>query len=220
MKKLKLLDLFSGAGGGAVGYHRSGFTEIVGIDINPQPHYPFDFIQGDALNPPVDLEAFDLIHASPPCQRFSQARSFNKNRHGINWRDYPDLLTPCREMLSLLNVPFVIENVPGAPMRVDVMLCGTMFGLRIFRHRWFEISPLFLILTPLCKHEGTVKDGDYMCVVNNGGLGMTSTPYARKAECAEAMGIDWMTRKEMTQAIPPLYTKFIGEEIIKFIGES
>lgn len=233
----KLLDLFSGAGGAAMGYYRAGFKEIVGVDIEPQPRYPFDFIQADALNPPVNLNDFDLIHASPPCQRFSTSRSFNKNRYGIDWWDYPDLLTPCREILK--GHKYIIENVPGAPLRIDVMLCGTMFGLGVFRHRWFELSirgatrkvslaasddtaaseadatpfaPI-LILTQPCNHNGTVKDRDYFCVVNNGGLGMTSTPYARKAECATAMGIDWMTRKEMTQAIPPKYTEFIGKAI-------
>jgi len=96
---------------------------------------------------------------------------------------------------------------------VDLMLCGTMFELKIFRHRWFEISSCQLILTPPCAHNGTIKDGDYVCVVN-GGLGMTTTPYASKAKCGQAMGIDWMTRKEMTQAIPPTYTEFLGKAII------
>lgn len=203
-----------------MGYYRAGFETIVGIDIHPQPHYPFDFIQANALNPPIDFSTFDLIHASPPCQRFSQARSFNKTRHGIDWRDYPDLLTPCRAMLHKADVPFVIENVVGAPMRVDVMLCGTMFGLRIFRHRWFEINPFTFFLTPPCQHNGTVKDGDYLCIVNNGGLGMTSTPYAKKAQCQEAMGINWMTRKEITQAVPPAYTTFIGKELIRLWQET
>ena len=211
---MKLLDLFSGAGGAAMGYHRAGFTDILGIDIVPQPRYPFRFVQADALHPPVNLGDFDVIHASPPCQRFMRARSFNKLRHNIDWRDYPDLLTPCREMLSEAGIPYVIENVVGAPMRVDVMLCGTMFGLRVLRHRWFEISPRHLILTPPCNHNGTVKDGDYVCVINNGGLGITTTPYAKKADCVSAMGIDWMTRKEMTQAIPPAYTEFLGKAII------
>ena len=217
---MRLLDLFCGAGGAAVGYYRAGFTEIVGIDIAKQPRYPFTFIRADALNPPVNLSDFDLIHASPPCQRFSKARSFNKIRHNVDWRDFPDLLTPCREMLNRVDVPFVIENVPGAPMRIDIMLCGTMFGLRVFRHRLFEINPFAFFLTPPCQHEGTVKDGDYYCIVNNGGLGLTTTPYASKAICQKAMGIDWMTRKEITQAIPPMYTEFLGKELIKLWKET
>lgn len=217
---MKLLDLFCGAGGAAVGYQRAGFTEIIGVDIEPQPRYPFEFIRADALNPPVDLSTFDLIHASPPCQRFTKARSFNPDKNGIDSHDYPDLLTPCRDMLQGADVPFVIENVVGAPMRVDVMLCGTMFGLRVFRHRWFELNPYVLFLTPQCQHNGTVKNGDYVCVINNGGLGMTTTPYARKAVCAEAMGINWMTRKEMTQAIPPAYTEYLGKELIRLWQET
>lgn len=219
-KRPTVLDLFCGAGGSSMGYYLAGFRPV-GIDIAIQPRYPFQFIQANALNPPVNLHDFDLIHASPPCQRFSQSRSFNKIRHHIDWRNYPDLLTPCREMLLESGVPFILENVPGAPMRTDVMLCGTMFGLKVFRHRLFEISvpgscrPL--ILTPPCKHDGTVANGDYVCVVNNGGLGMTTTPYARKKDCMEAMGIDWMTRKEMTQAIPPAYSEFLGKHLITFL---
>ena len=217
-RRPRLLDLFSGAGGASMGYYHAGFDEIVGIDIAPQPRYPFNFIQADALHPPVNLHDFDLIHASPPCQRFSRARSFNTIRHHKDWRDYADLLTPCREMLIDAGVPYIMENVPGAPMRTDVMLCGTMFGLKVFRHRLFEISLNMLILTPPCKHDGTVANGDYLCVVDHGGLGMTTTPYARKKACAEAMGIDWMTRKELTQAVPPAYIEFLGKHLIAFLG--
>ena len=225
MKKLKLLDLFSGAGGAAMGYYRAGFTDILGIDCKPQPRYPFDFVQGDVFtlfggragwgppSPPPDSEPmklsdFDLVHASPPCQRFSCARTIHPTI------EHPDLVTPCREMLHAAKVPFVIENVVGAPIRCSIMLCGTMFGLRLLRHRHFEIYPEFLILTPPCKHEGSVKSGDYFCVVGGGG-GNDEVPYARKTDCVVAMGIDWMTRKEMTQAVPPAYTEFIGREILK-----
>jgi DNA (cytosine-5)-methyltransferase 1 len=114
---MRLLDLFCGAGGAAMGYFQAGFADILGIDISPQPRYPFKFIQADALNPPVNLRDFDLIHASPPCQRFMRARSFNQSRHSIDWLDYPDLLTPCREILISSGVPYVIENVPGTPTR-------------------------------------------------------------------------------------------------------
>lgn len=208
----RLLDLFCGAGGAAMGYYQAGFDEIVGIDIKPQLRYPFDFIQGDALNPPVDFNDFDLIHASPPCQKFSSARTINLDI------EYPDLLTPCSEMLRAAQRPFVIENVMRAPIRCSVMLCGTMFGLKLLRHRKFEISPNILILTPLCKHEGTVTNGDYACVVSGGGGGMLAFTYSRKEQCAKAMGIDWMSRKEMTQAIPPVYTEFIGKEILRHVA--
>ena len=210
----RLLDLFCGAGGAAMGYFHSGFTDILGIDINPQRNYPFDFIQADALNPPVDFNDFDLIHASPPCQRYTTANSLSSKPKTL----YPDLLTPTREMLKQFSVPYVIENVPEAMMRVDIMLCGTMFGLRVFRHRWFEISPLILILTPPCNHNGTVKNGDYYCVINTGGQNLErgyTTPKCTTEQMSYAMGIDWMTRYELTQAIPPMYTEFIGKEILQ-----
>ena len=215
----RLLDLFCGAGGSAMGYHRAGFDKIVGIDINKQKNYPFDFIQADALNPPVDFNDFDLIHASPPCQKFT----FAKAMHNKMSETYQDLLTPTRDLLNKSLVPYVFENVPGAPMRVDVMLCGTMFGLKVFRHRWFEISPLILILTPPCNHNGTVKNGDYFCVINNGALndtGLYTTPRANKEEASQAMGIDWMTRTELSQAIPPAYTEFIGKHLINVLGKT
>ena len=209
----RLLDLFCGAGGAAMGYYRTGFDKIVGIDIEKQRNYPFDFIQADALNPPINFTDFDLIHASPPCQKFTVARLM----HRKSVETYLDLLTPTRGLLSKSQIPYVIENVPGAPMRVDVMLCGTMFGLRIFRHRWFEISLPILILTPPCNHNGTVKNGDYFCVINNGGLNtnFTTTPRATLAEASKAMNIDWMTRYELTQAIPPAYTEFIGKHLLE-----
>ena len=115
------------------------------------------------------------------------------------------------------SVPFVIENVPGAPLRCSVMLCGTMFGIKTLRHRIFELPPEILILTPPCKHGGTVKNGDYFCVVGGSSTQMSEAPYANKAQCSMAMGIDWMTRKEMTQAVPPAYTEFIGRHLIDIL---
>ena len=145
----KLLDLFCGAGGAAMGYYRAGF-DVVGVDIKSQLHYPFPFIQGDALNPPVDFSKFDAVHASPPCQAFTNARTFHNRTH-------PDLLTPMRKLLKQLKIPWVIENVPNAPMRSDIILCGSVFGnSRLKRHRLFEfnsIPPLKLIQP--CNHSKT-----------------------------------------------------------------
>lgn len=214
---MRLLDLFAGAGGTAMGYHRTGFDEIVGVDIRPQPRYPFTFIQADALTW-EDWQGFDLIHASPPCQGFSST-------HYLPWlRDkaYPDLLGPTRERLKKTGIPFIIENVPGAPMRADVVLCGTMFGLHVIRHRWFEISVPIPILTPPCNHWGTVRNKDFWCVV---GTGQRNSPehnavswYADKKTASWAMGgLDWMTRKEMVQAVPPAMTEFIGKHILSFL---
>jgi DNA (cytosine-5)-methyltransferase 1 len=200
-----LLDLFCGAGGAAMGYHRAGF-DVVGIDNRPQRHYPFRFILGDALNPPVDLSRFDAIHASPPCQAFTKARV-------IRGRAHFDLLTPSRLLLEMIGVPWVIENVPGAPMRKDYMLCGSMFGLHdgdlgLIRHRWFELydaSAAGLVMQ--CRHlPQTVS------VFGHGGR-----IYPGKASWERVMGIDWMTRDELAQAIPPAYTEFIGRQLLRAI---
>lgn len=135
---MRLLDLFCGAGGAAMGYSQAGFTEIVGVDIEPQPNYPFDMYVADAIYYATtdNLQRFDLIHASPPCQRFSTLAYRNGN--GDDW---PDLIPPTRKLLKESGVPYVIENVEGAPLVDPVMLCGTMFdGLRVLRHRLFETS--------------------------------------------------------------------------------
>ena len=190
---MRLLDLFCGAGGAAEGYRRAGFTEIVGVDHKPQPRYPFEFVQADALTFPLD--GFDVIHASPPCQAFSNARVI----HGV---EHPDLLSPTRERLVANSMPWVIENVPNAPMRVDVRLCGSMFGLRspagrLIRHRWFEFSspPAALTLLPSCDHSLPV-----VSVFGHGGH-----IYRGVEDWRTVMGIPWMTRAELAQAIPPAY---------------
>ena len=213
----RLLDLFCGAGGAAVGYHRAGF-EVVGVDIAPQPRFPFAFVQADALAFLAEHgHEFDAIHASPPCQAFSAAQT-------IRGRVHPDLLTPCRELLIAIGRPAVIENVIGAPMRADVTLCGTLFGLGVpakrgylERHRAFEFAcfPVPLILRPACNHPP-----EYRAVGVYGHTGTSATFDRTKrgsgnhgwlvADWREAMGIDWMTRDELAQAIPPAYTEFIG----------
>lgn len=205
----RLLDLFSGAGGCAVGYHRAGF-DVVGIDIKPQPNYPFEFIQGDALEYVADHGGeFDAIHASPPCQAFTSARVIHGNEH-------PDLLTPCRELLRGVGVPWVIENVPGAPMRKDLILCGSMFPeLRdgdygITRHRWFEFWEPTLMLVPSCQHAPRV-----VSVFGHGGH-----IYHGVAQWRRVMGIDWMTRDELAQAIPPAYTEHIGGYLLAAVQRS
>ena len=137
----KLLDLFCGAGGAGMGYHQAGF-EVVGVDINPQPHYPFEFHQADALTYP--LNGFDVIHASPPCQRYSKANTKYRYKH-------PDLIDPIRKRIEYYN--YIIENVPDARklLKNPLMLCGGMFGLPIHRHRYFEIKPFIFSLLPQCN---------------------------------------------------------------------
>lgn len=197
MGELRALDLFCGAGGASMGLHRAGFR-VVGVDIVPQFNYPFRQIRADALT--VDLSSYDLIWASPPCQRWvSQSRV-----------DSPDLITPIRERLSASGTPWIIENVPAAPLRRDVMLCGTMFGLPLRRHRIFETS-FGELETPSCDHSGAV-------------VGVYGRPHGLDGACPTmlpstpetwriAMGIDWMTTDEMTQAIPPAYSEFIANSV-------
>lgn len=204
---LRALDLFCGAGGVSMGLHRAGF-DVTGVDIRPQPNYPFTFIQADALDSGLDLATFDFIAASPPCQAHSKTRAI----HGY---DYPDLIPQTREMLIASGVPYAIENVPGAPLQSPIMLCGTMFGLRVIRHRLFETS--FPILAPKCgrhgstnSHRGYSTGGEFITVAGNN---------YRRVEGAAAMGIDWpMTRPELSQAIPPSYAEFIGRAAIQHIG--
>jgi DNA (cytosine-5)-methyltransferase 1 len=202
---VRLLDLFCGAGGAAMGYHRAGFT-VVGVDIRPQPHYPFEFHQGDAMSFP--LEGFDAIHASPPCQRYSLATPHDR-RHL-----HPDLLGPTRARLEALNVPWVIENVPGAPLRADWSICGCQVGLKLRRRRLFETSWHDFAMVSPCDHS----DGPVVSVVGHG------TPSWVRAQLGynptirqyrEAMGIDWMNRNELSEAIPPAYTELIGHRLLE-----
>jgi DNA (cytosine-5)-methyltransferase 1 len=190
-----------------MGYYQAGF-DVVGVDINPQPRYPFAFIQADALALEPDfLAGFDAIHASPPCQAYSKSQRLQKRNH-------PDLVAPVRQMLLATGLPYIIENVPGAPLRFSqsIMLCGKMFpGLMVYRHRWFETN--FLGYAPhhpphteqQVKMGRRVTDGEFIQVVGN----FSGVEYARKA-----MGIDWMTRDGLREAIPPAYTKWIGEQLI------
>lgn len=224
MTRPKLLDLFCGAGGASMGYHRAGF-DVTGVDIQRQAHYPFTFIKGDALDYCQEHgHKYDVIHASPPCQKFSSA-------HVIRGRTHADLLTPCRDLMALSGIPAVIENVVGAPMRADLMLCGTMFSLGIpekhgflARHRWFEFvnrqPPL--LLTPPCSHRhGWRSIGVYGHTGNGGGGRVGSGNHGwTAADWRQAMDIDWMNRDEMAQAIPPAYTEFIGQQLLAAIEEN
>jgi DNA (cytosine-5)-methyltransferase 1 len=213
MKKPKLLDLFCGAGGAGMGYHRAGF-DVVGVDLQPQPRYPFEFYQADAMT--FDLAGFDAIHASPPCQHYMRGQGSALRKAG---RIYPDLLPATRERLRVSGAPWVIENVPGAPMRADVVLCGSLFGLPIVRHRLFEFwqAPNALILLPACSHARlaiTVTGLGTPSYVRNSrkkaGIAMNYQP----GEVAAAMGMPWAIRRELSQAIPPAYTQWIGERLL------
>ena len=214
--KPKLLDLFCGAGGCTRGYQLAGF-HVTGVDINPQPHYVGDeFYQADAMMFP--LVGFDAIHASPPCTGFSCASIAQRN----NGKQYIDLLTPTRERLRSCGRPWVIENVPGAPMRNYITLCGVMFGLKVFRHRHFESS--HMLLQPEHKPHGQRRIGEgYFSVAGGAGRWKTWGTAKRDvskgtvAEWREAMGIDWMPRNKIKLAIPPAYTEYIGKQLLRKI---
>lgn len=199
----RLLDLFCGAGGCSMGYHRAGF-EVVGVDVKAQPRYPFTFHQADALTFPLD--GFDAIHASPPCQAYIRSGTVAKHRH-------PRLLEPVRERLVSSGLPYVIENVPGAPMRSDVILCGSMFGLAVRRHRWFETNVPMSPFTLSCDHSRPVT-GVYGNPHGKRGAAAGMLPSDLKT-WSRAMGIDWMTAREIALAIPPAYTEFIGYQLMQ-----
>lgn len=206
MSRPRALDLFCGQGGASMGLHRAGF-DVVGIDNKPQPRYPFTFIQADALRPPVNLADFDFIWASPPCQAYSVA----SNQMRVAGVVYPDLVEVVRELLA--NHPRTcIENVPQAPIRPDLRLHGWMFPeLKVIRERWFELS-WFMLQPPMNKPRSLLRRG-FVSVVGHGtqswalkmGLRWTADDARR------AMGIDWMCRGGLSQAVPPAYSEFIGK---------
>lgn len=206
---MRLLDLFCGAGGCAMGYHRAGFTEIVGVDVKPQPRYPFTFVQGDALAYLADHGAeFDAIHASPPCQRFTQAQRLQQ-------REHPDLLTPTLAALATIGKPWAVENVVGAPMPGAVVLCGLSLGVKVKRHRLFAAS--FPITGTECPSG---HPGEWFTVFGGGAakLKWDGRRRATAAEAKRAMGIDWMTREELSQSVPPAYTEFVGRQLLAHLG--
>jgi len=209
---MRVLDLFCGAGGAGVGYHRAGF-DVVGVDIAPQSNYPFEFYHLDALYALANVEPlhFDAIHASPPCQAFS---AYRRKGHGVG-DGYPDLIGQVRELLEATGLPYVIENVPGAPLREPVTYCGSSFGLDVRRHRGFESN---LPLTPPpCDHASQVTRGKrFPGATNRDGrytveVGVWRIPLATQKA---AMGVDWdITLHELSEAVPPAYTEHIGHEL-------
>jgi DNA (cytosine-5)-methyltransferase 1 len=213
---MRLLDAFSGAGGAAMGYHRAGF-EVVGVDIKSQPRYPFEFHQADALEYiAAHGHEFDVIHASPPCQAYSVANNIH------NRDDHPDLIPATREALTATGLPWVIENVPGSPLRDYFVLCGLAFGLGVKRHRLFE-SSVFIWAPPPCPpgHPGdwvsvfgqTVLERGHVIGKAKGGGNRIKRRHLGTDRGREAMGIDWMTRDELSEAIPPAFTTFIGTQL-------
>ena len=222
MTRPRLLDLFCGAGGAAMGYHRAGF-DVVGVDINPQPRYPFEFHQADAMEMLRSINAFggghggaahfDVIHASPPCQAYTIAGHREREAGKV----YPDLVATVRNLLTATDVPWVIENVRGAPVRADYKLCGCMFGLpHLKRERWFETSWNAFDLRQPCYHVGrsiaVVSGGIQTWEIRDGWGRIPAGPLQELR--SRAMGIDWMKRNDLALAIPPAYTEYIGTQLI------
>ena len=218
-KEYKILDLYCGGGGVSMGIYLAGASEIVGVDIKDEPEYPsltspaFTFLKSDATKFDMDfLRSFDFIWASPPCQSYTFASA--------RWRNlgktYPDLVEPTRNMLLSSGVPFCMENVTTAPLRKDLTLCGEMFGLKVIRHRIFELSG-FKAKQPVHKpHRGSVKAGHYVTVAGHGGDGKASLKAWQ-----DAMQIHWMkNKKTLAESIPPAYSKYILEEFFRSRGEN
>jgi len=201
MRKPKILDLFCGAGGCAVGYFRAGF-DVVGVDINPQPHYPFEFHQADAMQYPIS--GFDAVHASPPCQGYSSMTNLTSKRN------HTQHIYELRRILEKQGCFYVIENVPAAKSHLikPTMLCGTMFGLGVVRHRYFETN--FKLTTELvCNHSGQLYTVlTKSCRFLNDMRGPSCHENGKKA-----MGIGWMNQFELGESVPPAYTEFIGKQL-------
>lgn len=218
-QRLRVLDLFCNAGGAGMGYARAGF-EVVGVDLAKQPRYPFAFIQNDALTlDPRFLATFDAVHASPPCQGYTAMR------HAPGAIGAPRLIDQTRRMLAATGRPYIIENVEEAraDMRDPLTLCGSMFGLgaqgcRLQRHRLFESS--FPINAPHpCRHDARPVIGVYggharRRAASAGGRGTRDVWVGgHRAAMSEAMGMDWATCAEMSEAIPPAYTEWLGRQL-------
>ena len=213
----RILDLFCCAGGAAAGYYNAGF-DVVGVDISPQPNFPHHFIQADAMSlAPEFIATFDAVHASPPCQGYSVLAARTGN--GGAW---PKLIEPVREILASSGLPYIIENVQGAPLINYIVLCGTMFsGLRVLRHRLFETNitiptpphgkhPRVHTLDKRKSHYGKTDEWKDFVSVNGGGN-------CSVASARDAMGIDWMNKRELNEAIPPAYTEYIGRWLLQSI---
>lgn len=216
--KFKALDLFCGGGGASRGLADAGFT-VEGIDQVFQPDYPFKFKKMDVFHLELDyFFHFDFIWASPPCQAYSKGGNENSRKK------YPRLIEPTRSLLKLSRLPYCIENVVGAPLENPIMLCGEMFGLKVLRHRLFEIS-FPIEQPPHPKHKGTASNGDYYGVYNGGRCGCFGNNEKRKSlkvgtlkQWQAAMGLK-ISKYPLTQAIPPAYAEFIGKKAISYLEE-
>ncbi len=210
MKPL-LLDAFCKAGGTSMGYHQAGF-EVVGVDIEPQKRYPFEFHQGDAIEFIIKYgKDFDVIAGSPPCKDYTPLKA-------IHGKTYPRLIKDTRRAMQKTGKPYIIENVKGARFELDnpIMLCGTMFGLRVIRHRYFECS-LLIDVNLNCSHVFKTGERGKYDSGQNGYITVAGHNFNPKF-ASMAMNIDWMIGKELSQAIPPAYTKWLGGKFRKVLN--
>lgn len=207
----KVLDLFCGAGGAAMGLHRAWpEAEITGVDIDNQPRFPFKFIRADAMT--FALNEYDFIWASPPCQRYSAG--------AMKWgtsQNHPHLIPATRNRLIETGTNYVIENIVPAMSHLitPIMLCGTMFDLGVFRHRLFEAN--FEISPPAhYAHVGKIGDGKYHTVTGHAGGSSKRDGWKNggTADWRIAMGIDWMIGNELAESIPPAYSEFIAMQLV------
>ena len=218
MTKPRLLDLFCGAGGAAMGYARAGF-DVAGVDNMPQKNYPFEFHQADALEYAMKHgHKYDAIHASPPCQYYSRLRYLPWLHNQDYWRSIP----PTREALLVAAVPYVIENVGDAywDMRTPAILCGYSLGLSLYRHRCFETSPFSVLQPAHHPHRHVLAPGSASLAARRHGLNGWNGVSGHQAVVErhrQHMGIDWMTGAELAQAIPPVYTEFIGKQLMQYL---
>lgn len=232
MNRPLALDLYCCAGGVARGLQLAGF-EVVGVDIKPQPRYVGDhFVQADALNPPFDLRKFDFVWASPPCQAYTSASHSQR----LRGKQYPDLVEPTRRMLAGLSAT-CIENVPGAPLRADIVLSGAQFDIDVVRTRVFEIAGFPIPFALSRQHRGTCANGDLATLAGHGAqnqrvkgaLKWRDLPLQLRRRLSQrnsvagwraAIGCDWMNQYELSQAIPPAYSQFIAEAALRHIVEA
>lgn len=209
-KKFRLLDLYCCAGGASLGYEQSGF-DVVGVDIDPQPKYRGEFIQSDAIEYlKSNWQYYDAVHASPPCQKYSKSSM----QFRIAGKEYPDLIKPTRDAILETGLPYVIENVPDSPLINPIVLCGSMFNLRTYRHRLFESN--FKIqapchpehIAPNAKMGRRLKENEFVQYVGHfSGVKMVQ----------EMTGLHWLGQYELAQSIPPQYTKFIGDQLLLYL---
>lgn len=223
MSKPRLLDLFCGEGGASMGFHRAGF-DVVGVDIEPQPRYPFEFHQADAIEFCNRYgKDFDVIAGGPPCKAMTGMQHLGTARNG-SYPTHVNLIPETREAMKSTGKPYIIENVAGARKHLinPIVLCGKQFGLKVYRHRYFETS-FFCLMPPHLPHRDStpsagngISPNGFISVAGTGGVkGMTSDEIIDY--WSMAMGIDWMSRYGLSQAVPPAYTKWIGEQILEAI---